>query len=102
MIVLRSIYQNHLVFNCLCGHVGKVAVKELMLNYGVDTTVEAVEKAARCSRYRGKNITSTQIIYVGSSELAMYSLHTPKDNKDFQFDSQLGSHEVIYTIVLKF
>ena len=83
MIVLRSIHQNHLVFNCLCGHVGKVAVKELMLNYGVDTTVEAVEKAARCSRYRGKNITSTQIIYVGSSELAMYSSHTPKDNKDF-------------------
>ena len=39
MIVLRSIYQNHLVFNCLCGHVGKVAVKDLMLKYGGDTTV---------------------------------------------------------------
>jgi len=83
MIVLRSIYQNHLVFNCLCGHVGKVAVKDLMLKYGGDTSVEAVEKAARCSRCRGKNITSTQIIYVGSSELAMSSSHTPKDNKNF-------------------
>ena len=83
MIVLRSIHQNHLVFNCLCGHVGKVAVQDLMLKYGEDTTVDAVEKAARCSRCRGKNITSTQIIYVGSSELAMYSSHTPKDNKDF-------------------
>ena len=59
MIVLRSIYQNHLVFNCLCGHVGKVAVKDLMLKYGGDTTLDAVEKAARCSRCRGKNITST-------------------------------------------
>ena len=83
MIVLWSIYQNHLVFNCLCGHVGKVAVKDLMLKYGGDTTVDAVEKAARCGRCRSKNITSTQIIYVGNSELAMYSSHTPKDNKDF-------------------
>ena len=83
MIVLRSIYQNHLVFNCLCGHVGKVAVRDLMLKYGGDTTVKAVEKAARCSRCRGKNITSTQIIFVGSSELAMFSSHSPKDNKDF-------------------
>jgi len=85
MIVLRSIYQNHLVFNCLCGHVGKVAVKDLMLKYGGDTSVEAVEKAARCSRCKGKNITSTQIIYVGSSELAMHSSHTPKDNKNFSY-----------------
>ena len=83
MIALRSIYQNNLVFNCLCGHVGRVAVRDLMLKYGGDMTLEAVEKAARCSRCRGKNITSTQIIYVGSSELAMYSSHTPTDNKDF-------------------
>ena len=82
MIVLRSIYQNHLVFHCLCGHVGKVAVKDLMLKYGGDTSVEAVEKAARCSRCKGKNIASTQIIYIGSSELAMSSSHTPKDNKN--------------------
>ena len=86
MIVLRSIHQNHLVFNCLCGHVGKVAVQDLMLKYGRDTTVDAVEKAARCSRCRGKNITSTQIIYVGNSELAMYNTHTPKDNKDYYLE----------------
>ena len=95
MIVLRSIFQNHLVFNCLCGHVGKVAVRDLLLKYGGGTTVDAVEKAALCSRCRGKDITSTQIIYIGSSDLAMYSLDTLKENKDFQFDSQLGSHEVI-------
>ena len=82
-IVLRSIYQNHLILNCLCGHVGKVAVKDLITKYGSDITVDAVEKAARCSRCKGKNITSTQIIYVGNSELAMHSSHTPKDNKDF-------------------
>ena len=54
-----------------------------MLKYGGDTTVDAVEKAARCSRCGGKNITSTQIIYVGNSELAMYNAYTPKDNKDY-------------------
>ena len=53
-----------------------------MRKYGGDTTVEVVEKAARCTRCTGKNLTSTQIIYVGSSELAVQSLHTPKDNKD--------------------
>ena len=83
MIVLSSIYQNYLVFNCHCGHVGKVAVKDLMLKYVGDSTLEAVEKPARCSRCRGKNVTSTQIIYGGNSERAMYNLHTPKDNKDF-------------------
>ena len=82
MIVLRSIYQNHLVFNCLCGHVGKVAVQDLMLKYGGDTTVDAVEKAARCSRCRGKNITSTQIIYVGNSELAMPHTSAGYDKDD--------------------
>ena len=59
MMVLRSIYQNHLVFNCLCGHVGKVAVKDLMLKYGGDTSVEAVEKAARCICRKDKSATST-------------------------------------------
>ena len=68
------------MFNCHFGHVGKVAVRDLMLTYGGDTTVDAVEKAARCSRCRGKNIISTPIIDVGSSERAMYSLHNPKDN----------------------
>ena len=38
----RAIYHNHLEFICLCGHVGKVAVKKLVLKYGIDTTVEAV------------------------------------------------------------
>ena len=83
MIVLQSVYQNLLVFNCHCGDVGKVAVRDPMYKYGADTTVEAVEKAAMFSRRRGKNITSTQIIYVGSSELAMYRSHTPKDKKGF-------------------
>ena len=80
-IVLRSIYQKPLILNCLCGHVGKVAVKDLITKYGADITVDAIEKAARCSRCKGQNITSTQIIYMGRSELAMSSAPTSKGNK---------------------
>ena len=40
-----------------------------------------LEKAARCSRCKGNDITSTQIIYVGSSELAISSSHVPKDKR---------------------
>ena len=85
---------NLLVFNCHCGHFGKVTLQDLMLKYGGDTTVDAVEKAARCSRCRGKKITSTQIIYVGNSELAMYNSHTPKDNKDFRHPKKFGCEKV--------
>ena len=84
MIVLRPIYQNHLILNCLCGHVGKIAVKDLIAKYGGDITVDAVEKATRCSRCKGQNITSTQIIYIGRSELAMSSAPTSKGNKNFE------------------
>ena len=72
------------MFNCYCGHVSKVAVQDLMLKYGEDTTVEAVEKASGCNLYRGKNIASTQIIYVGNSELALYKSHTPTTIKTFE------------------
>ena len=60
-----------------------MAVQDLMLKYGGDTTVEAIEKVARFSRCGDKNILSTQIIYFGNSELAMYNLRVSKDNKDF-------------------
>ena len=87
MIILRSIYQNHLMFNFICGHVEKVAVRDLMLKYGGGTTVDANEKAAICGRCMGNNITNTQIIYVGSSELAMHSSHTPNTTITFYANS---------------
>ena len=71
------------MFNCLCRHVDKVAVQDLMLKYGGDTTIAAVEKVVRGSRCRGKNITSTQIIHVGNIKTSMYILHTSIDYKDF-------------------
>ena len=71
MILLSSIHRNHIVLNCRCGHVGIISVTDLIEVYGPETTLDAVERAARCTRCRCKSITSTQIIYVGNSDIAL-------------------------------
>ena len=48
-----------------------ISVAEFIEVYGGDVDVDAVERAARCSRCKAKSITSTQIIYVGSSGSAL-------------------------------
>ena len=83
MIKLSSIYQNHLVMNCRCGHVGQISVQNLIEVYGGDMDVDAIERAARCSKCNGKSIASVPIIYIGGSFGAMHSSHKPKDNKDW-------------------
>ena len=50
MIKLSSIHQNHLVLNCLCGHVGQISVQDLIEVYGGDVDVDAVQRAARASQ----------------------------------------------------
>ena len=80
---LSSIDQNHLVLNCSCGHVGEISVQGLIEVYGGDVDVDAIERAARCSKCRGKSIASVQIIYIGGGFAAMHSSHTPKNNKDW-------------------
>ena len=81
MIKLSSIHQNHLVLNCLCGHVGQISVQDLIDVYEGDVDVDAVERAAQCSRCRGKSIARVRIIYIGGSFDAMHSSHTPKDDR---------------------
>ena len=83
MTKLFSISNNHLVLNCRCGHVGQIAVADLIEVYGGDVKVVAVERAARCSRCKTKNIARSQIIYVGGSFEALSSGHTEKDAKDW-------------------
>ena len=46
-------------------------------------TVEDVEKAVGCSLCGRKNITNTQIFYVGNSDPATQSSDNPKNNNDF-------------------
>ena len=81
MTKLLSMPEHHLVLNCRCG---QIAVSDLMEVYGGDVSVDAVERAARCSRCKTKSITSMQIIYVGSSEIALLGCETKQrdDNLD--------------------
>ena len=83
MTKLFSISDNHLVLNCRCVHVGQIAVADLIEVYGGDVEVVAVERAARCSRCKAKNIASSQIIYVGGSFEALSSGYTEKDTKNY-------------------
>ena len=50
MTTLSSIANNHLVLNCRCGHVGQIAVSDLIEVHGGDVSVDAIERAARCRR----------------------------------------------------
>jgi hypothetical protein len=59
-----------------------IAVADLIEVHGGDVDVDAVERAARCSRCKIKSITSTQIIYVGSSETVLKSAGNLLPDKD--------------------
>ena len=82
MILLSSIPKNHIVLNCRCGHVGMISVADLIEVYGGDVDVDAAERAARCSKCKTKSITSTQIIYVGNSGIALQSADNLLPDKD--------------------
>ena len=82
MYKLSSIYDNDIVLNCLCTHLGLIAVKDLIEVHGPHVNVDQVEKAARCIKCEGKGVIRTQIIYVGNGEIAMTSAYTPWAKKD--------------------
>ena len=76
MTLLWSIQNNHIVLNCMCGHVGIIAVQELIDVRGEDIELDLVQRSARCSRCGCKRISSVQIIYVGGSEDALLGTDT--------------------------
>jgi hypothetical protein len=59
-----------------------IAVADLIEVHGGDVDVDAVERAARCSKCKIKSISSTQIIYVGSSGVALQSADNRLPNTD--------------------
>ena len=82
MKLLWSIRNNHIVLNCRCGHVGIIAVQELIDVLGEDFELDVVERSARCSSCGFKRISSVQIFYVGASEYALLSADTkPEDDQ---------------------
>ena len=79
MTTLSSIANNHLVLNCRCGHVGQIAVSDLIEVHGGDVSVDAIERAALCKRCCTKSITSMQIIYIKSSGTALQGCDTQQN-----------------------
>jgi hypothetical protein len=59
-----------------------ISVSDLIEVYGADVDVDVVERAARCSKCKAKSITSTQIIYVGNSGIALQSADNRLKDKD--------------------
>ena len=60
-----------------------VSVANLIEVNGDDVDVDAVGRAALCSRCKSKGITDIQIIYVGSSGDAMRT--AGQSNSDYKF-----------------
>ena len=83
MTLLWSIQNNHIVLNCRCGHVGVIAVQELIDVLGEDIELDLVVRSARCSRCRYKLISSVQIIYVRGSEYALLGSDTKVKDDEF-------------------
>mgnify|MGYP001212997654 FL=1 len=82
MTLLWSIRNNHIVLNCRCGHVGIIAVHELIDVLGEAVELAVVERSARCSRCGCKRISSVQIIYVGASEDALVGADTKVEDDE--------------------
>ncbi len=82
MTLLWSIRNNHIVLNCRCGHVGIIAVHELIDVLGEAVELAVVERSARCSRCGCKRISSVQIIYVGASEDALVGTDTKVEDDE--------------------
>tara|TARA_R110002020_G_scaffold360456_1_gene573107 strand:+ start:1507 stop:1761 length:255 start_codon:yes stop_codon:yes gene_type:complete len=84
MTLLKHISKNHFAIHCVCGHVGLIPVQALIEKYGEDMHVDTVELKSRCSRCKSKGLFERfMIIYVGHSDEAMRSSHTPIDSKTF-------------------
>ena len=58
MTLLWSIRNNHIVLNCRCGHVGIIALQELIDVLGEDVELDVVERSARCNSCGFKRISS--------------------------------------------
>jgi hypothetical protein len=82
MTLLWSIQNNHIVLNCRCGHVGIIAVQELIDVLGEDIELDLVVRSARCSHCGCKLISSVQIIYVGGSEYALLGTDTKVEDDE--------------------
>ena len=79
MTELQSISNNHIPFECACGHTAKVPVSLFIEKYGKDAILNDVVKNARCTRCKIKGNAESRIILVGGSGEAMLGTRTRND-----------------------
>ena len=79
MSELQSISNNHISFECACGHSAKVPVSLFFEKYGKDAILNDVVKNARCTHCKIKSNAESRIIFVGGSGQAMFGTQTRND-----------------------
>jgi len=79
MTELQSISNNHISFECACGHSAKMPVSLFIEKYGKDAILNDVVKNALCTRYKTKGNADSRIILVGGSGEAMLGTRTRND-----------------------
>ena len=79
MTELQSMSNNHILFDCACGHSAKMPVSLFIEKYGKDAILNDVVKNARCTRCKIKGNAESRIILVGGSGEAMLGTRTRND-----------------------
>ena len=79
MTELQSMSNNHISFDCACGHSAKMPVSLFIEKYGKNAILNDVVKKARCTRCKTKGNAESRIIFVGGSGEAMLGTRTRND-----------------------
>jgi len=79
MTWLVTITNNHISFECVCGHTSLVPVTALIEKFGREVELNEVVAKARCSHCRIKNQAESRIVFVGGSGQAMLGTATRQE-----------------------
>tara|TARA_B100000787_G_scaffold18308_1_gene12778 strand:+ start:505 stop:795 length:291 start_codon:yes stop_codon:yes gene_type:complete len=82
MTRLATITNNHISFECKCGHTSLIPVTAFIEKFGREAELNDVVTKARCSRCRIKNQAESRIVFVGGSGQAMLGTATRQETKE--------------------
>jgi hypothetical protein len=68
LLRLATITNNHISFECKCGHTSLILVTAFIEKFGREAEVSAVVAKACCSRCRIKNDAESGIVFVGGGQ----------------------------------
>ena len=83
MTRLATITNNHISFECKCGHTSLIPVTAFIEKFGREAEVNAVVAKTRCSRCRIKNNAESKIVFVGGSGQAMLENATKQSDQEY-------------------